>query len=256
MYCQGIEREGVRWRVLNTVGKPKKRSKRRQPPAPEQAPPAQSPGTAPRVSGERGRGGSDLRQGGAGDRKQAGRRSGRGSWMQTHGRDLRFLGIFAILMGIYYLATTTSAMSDPDHGFFEWYLLQNAKASAGIVHLFGYDDMERRGKSLISSRGSITVERGCDAVEPSALFVSAVMASPVPFLSRLTAAVAGTVLLMLLNLFRIITLFLCAVHWKKAFDIMHLDVWQTLFIVLAILLWAVWAAWATKRRPRQANARA
>ena len=177
--------------------------------------------------------------------------------MRTHGRDLRFLAIFAVLMGLYYLATTTAAVSDPDHGFFEWYLQVNAKASTGVVHLFGYEDMHRKGKSLVTipPRGSITVARGCDAVEPSALFVSAVLASPVPFLSRLTAAVAGTVLLMLLNLFRIITLFLCAVHWKKAFDIMHLDVWQTLFIVLAILLWAIWAAWATKKkRPRQADA--
>ena len=175
--------------------------------------------------------------------------------MKTHGRDLRFLAVFAVLMGLYYLATTTAVVSDPDHGFFEWYLRVNAKASAGVIHLFGYDDMERKEKSLVSPRGSISVARGCDAVEPSALFVSAVLASPVPLMSRLTAAVAGTVLLMLLNLVRIISLFLCAVHWKEAFDLMHLDVWQTLFIVLAILLWAIWAAWATKKkRPRQADA--
>ena len=177
--------------------------------------------------------------------------------MKTHGRDLRFLAVFAVLMGLYYLATTTSVVSDPDHGFFEWYLRINAKASAGVLHLVGYEDVQRREKSLVSiSRGgAISVARGCDAVEPSALFVSAVLASPVPLVSRLTAAVAGTVLLMLLNLVRIISLFLCAVHWKKAFDLMHLDVWQTLFIVLAILLWAIWAAWATrKKRPRQADA--
>ena len=171
--------------------------------------------------------------------------------MQTHGRDLRFLLIFASLMGLYYLASTTKPVAD---GFFPAYLRLNAWASEHIVHWFGYEDMERNGNALLCPRGSITVEAGCDAVEPSALFVSAVMASPVAFMSRLSAAALGTTLLMLLNLFRIIALFLTKVHWKKAFDIMHLDVWQAVFIFSAILLWALWAAWVTQRQPKQADA--
>ena len=171
--------------------------------------------------------------------------------METHGRDLKFLGVFALLMVIYWWATTTAPVKD---SFFPWYLEVNAVASADILHLFGYEDMTRNGKSLASPRGSITVERGCDAVEPAALFVSAVLASPVIFTSRLLAVVVGTIFIMLLNLFRIITLFLCAVHWRAAFDIMHLDVWQTAFIIFALVLWGVWAAWVTrKKRPQPAD---
>ena len=182
---------------------------------------------------------------GGGGKSRGGRRSPNGSWMRTHGRDLKFLAVFVFLMITYWGATTTSAVKE---GFFPWYLEANAKASAGILHVFGYEDMHRDGKSLISQRGAITVERGCDAVEPTALFVSAVLASPIVLRSRLLAVGLGTVLLALLNLFRIITLFLCAVHWKAAFDIMHLDVWQTLFIVFAIVLWGVWAAWVTRKK--------
>jgi heme/copper-type cytochrome/quinol oxidase subunit 2 len=29
---------------------------------------------------------------------------------------------------------------------------------------------------------------------------------------------------------------------------MHVEVWQALFIFLAVLLWLVWAAWAERRR--------
>lgn len=103
---------------------------------------------------------------------------------------------------------------------------------------------------------SVSVERGCDALAPSALFVSAVLASPVSIRSRLIAALGGTLLLMVINLVRIISLYLTRIHWPKAFDVMHLDVWQSLFIFLAILLWAVWATWERSRARKKRHAAA
>lgn len=170
------------------------------------------------------------------------------TWFDTHGRDLRFLLTFICLMAIYYAFSTTSTMKDR---FFPWYLDANARASVAVLRTFNYPDVVQQGESVVSPRGSITVARGCDAIEPSALFVSAVLASPVALGSRLLAAVVGTALLLSINLFRIISLFLCAVYWKSAFNVMHLDVWQALFIFLAILLWALWAAWAVKREKKQ-----
>ena len=122
------------------------------------------------------------------------------------------------------------------------------------LHLVGYEDMNVRGNALWSPRGAVSVERGCDAMDPCALFVSAVLASPVALSSRLPAALLGAVLLMIINLLRIVSLFLTAVHWRPAFDIMHLDVWQSLFIFLAILFWAVWASWERHRRRRTRHA--
>lgn len=165
--------------------------------------------------------------------------------MRTHGRDLKFLVVFGVLMSAYYLATTSDRV---ENEFFPWYLQKNAELSGWVVHRFGYDDMEVRGRALVSDRGSISVERGCDAAAPIALFVSAVLASPAPFLSRLSAAAVGTLLLLIINQIRIISLFLTNVYWKKAFDIMHLDVWQAAFILLAILLWALWAASVARQR--------
>jgi len=116
---------------------------------------------------------------------------------------------------------------------------------------FGWSDVTRQGTTVSSPAGSITVARGCDAMEPAALFISAVLASPVSWGARALAAIVGTALLLTINLVRIISLFWCAVKWRAAFDIMHLDVWQALFIFLAIFLWAMWAAWAVKRHRRK-----
>lgn len=148
-------------------------------------------------------------------------------------------------MGLYFFTTTTEVVKER---LIPRYLTFTADIAGGVVHVFGYEDMHVRGNALVCPRGSISVERGCDALAPSALFVSAVLASPVPVLSRLSAALVGTLFLMVLNLIRIISLFLTGVHWHAAFDVMHLDVWQSAFIFLAILFWAGWAAWQTKRR--------
>ncbi len=173
------------------------------------------------------------------------------SWYEANRSDLRFLLIFGLCLMLYYLLTLTPPIKE---GFFPSYLRLNARVSAAILGAFG-EDVSVEDRSIISVKGpSIEIERGCDAVEPSALFVSAVMASPVPFLSRLAAAGVGTVLLMLLNLVRIVTLYLFRVYYPSAFEAMHLDVWQALFILFALFLWAMWASRAARKRAVQSDA--
>ncbi len=171
-------------------------------------------------------------------------------WIRANWSDLRFLFVFGLCLVLYFLSTLTPPVKE---GFFPAYLRWNAQASGAILRIFG-QDVNVRDQSLVSGQGpTIDIERGCDAVEPSALFVSAVLASPVPLLSRLSAAVVGTFLLMVLNLVRVVTLFLCRVYFPKAFETMHLDVWQAVFVILAILLWAGWASRMARRRAAQAN---
>ncbi len=171
--------------------------------------------------------------------------------MHTHGRDLRFLALFGLYLAAFYLITLTPVIRG---SFFPAYLRINARASAAILRTTG-QDVVVRDQSIVAQNGlSIEIARGCDAVEPSALFVAAVLASPVAFLRRICAAVAGTALLMLLNLVRIVSLFLVRVYIPKAFEAMHLDVWQAVFIFLAILLWAVWASHVTRKPTGDAHA--
>jgi exosortase/archaeosortase family protein len=173
------------------------------------------------------------------------------TWLEMHGRDLRFLVIFGALMVLYYFTTTTSIVKDR---FFPWYLDATTRVSAASLSFFGYDGIERTGNVISAGGGWITVERGCDAVAPTALFISAVIASPAGLSSKLLAVVGGTCILMVINVVRIVTLFLTRIHWREAFDVMHLDIWQAAFIFLAILLWALWASWTTQKRRRFAHA--
>jgi exosortase/archaeosortase family protein len=90
---------------------------------------------------------------------------------------------------------------------------------------------------IFSPAFSISIARGCDAIEAMALFASALLAFPARWRPKLIGLLGGIVALFLLNIIRIVTLFLTGVYFPKAFEIMHLDVWQALFLLFAVGLW-------------------
>lgn len=162
---------------------------------------------------------------------------------------LRFLALFCPFIGLFYLCWWTPWFTA---GFSE-YLRLNAIAASSILSLFG-QDTSSSGRYIHSTRFALEIKRGCDAVEPSALFIAAVFAFPVPLGRRALGMLVGTVCLMVVNVVRIVSLFYVGVYFPKAFKAVHLDVWQALFILLALLLWIVWARWAIRRGALPASA--
>jgi exosortase/archaeosortase family protein len=132
------------------------------------------------------------------------------------------------------------------------YLNLNASVSGALLNFLGQDVIVS-GRAVSSPQVSLLIERGCDAIHPSALFVSAVVAFPVALRAKLLGAAGGVALLMIANLIRIISLFYIKIHFPRAFDMMHVEVWQALFIFVAVLLWLLWAAWAERKRSAKAD---
>jgi len=122
-----------------------------------------------------------------------------------------------------------------------------AKVSGGLLAVLG-QEITVTGKLISSPRFSVNIIRGCDAVEPIALYVCAVLAFPLPFLKKLPGMIAGTLLLLILNLVRIVSLFLIGAYSPRIFALIHLDVWQALFIFFAVLFWILWLLWATRNQ--------
>lgn len=157
----------------------------------------------------------------------------------------RFVIVFGACVALFYLLSATAVFRE---GVFPWYLRANARASSAILNLFG-QGTRADGNGLSSSRFAIQVERGCDAVEPTVLFLAAVIASPVARSAKPAGLILGTMALALVNLVRIMALFLTGIYWPSAFELMHVDVWQAIFIFLSLLFWITWALWALKRKP-------
>jgi len=119
-----------------------------------------------------------------------------------------FLAGFAALMGLFYAFALFTPFYERH---FPYYLDFNARLSGYILRFLG-QDITVRGASISSSAFSITVKQGCDAIEPTVLFICAVLAFPAPFLSKIPGIIAGALFLAILNLVRVVTLFLTGVY--------------------------------------------
>ncbi len=151
---------------------------------------------------------------------------------------------FALLLVGFYALTFLPFLSAAD-GFLPKLQVLNAKASAAVMNVFG-EGATVHEMTINSSRYSVNIAHGCDAIEPLALFVAAVVAFPVAFRTKVPGLLIGAALLAVLNLIRIISLFYVGVHWRAGFELMHVDVWQPAFVVFSLFFWVVWALWATK----------
>ena len=61
------------------------------------------------------------------------------------------------------------------------------------------------------------------------------------YLARLAGAALGVLALQVINLVRVGSLYLCLAHGSRwIFDVMHEDLWQLAFLLLAALAFAVW----------------
>lgn len=185
-------------------------------------------GTAP---GERGKAGSSK-----------GAFRGMSDWLFAKRPVAGFVILFVVLMATFYGITFIGVVNQK---VLPAYMRWNAQASTVILNVFG-EGATTNGTSVVSKRFSVNIQHGCDAIEPSALFIAAVLAFPAPLKSKLPGLLIGTFVLSIVNLIRIVSLFYTGIYWHKWFETVHVDVWQPVFIVLSLVFWILWAWWATK----------
>ncbi len=171
-------------------------------------------------------------------RKGKGADGQRESWLSAKRPVLRFVLVFAVLIGafnVYFYVWFSKSEA------FESYLHFNAEVSGAILRVFG-EDARVAETSISSPRFALNIKRGCDAIQASVFFVFLVLASPLrtPLVKRLPAIIVGMALLLLINLVRIISLYYIGVYVPSAFKMMHVEIWQALFIFLPLFMWVLW----------------
>jgi exosortase/archaeosortase family protein len=155
---------------------------------------------------------------------------------------LRFLAIFLALMVIYY-ALTLSPWVDANG------LLPVMKASAHgtsvLLNLIGFKTTVE-GVVVRGPVYAVAVRRGCDPLEPIALFAAAATAFPAPWRQKFAGLLLVSVFLFGLNLIRVVSLYLLGVHKSALLESFHLVWWPALFIACSLVLWVLWLRWVQR----------
>ena len=117
----------------------------------------------------------------------------------------------------------------------EWTATWTSKA----INLFG-GSTTVSGTLLISDNFVANVVAECTAIGPIILYIGAVVAYPASKRAKLAGVAAGVVVLTAVNLVRIISLFWIGEAYPEYLDVVHLLVWQSVIILLAIIMWLLW----------------
>lgn len=171
----------------------------------------------------------------------------RSQWSQKKPVLIFVLG-FAVLMVLFYAILLSEFFQT---GMQLSIISANAKISSFILNILGMQTVANK-ETISSAAYSISIARGCDALEAMALFASALLTFPARWKHKLIGFFGGIALLFSLNIVRVVSLYLVGLYYPKAFEFMHVEAWQVIFIIFAIGIWIFWIRWSRKEAPHAA----
>lgn len=94
-----------------------------------------------------------------------------------------------------------------------------------------------QGTVIQGPRFTVNIRNGCNGVEAMLIFLAAVLAFPASSRSRLIGLALGILAIQIVNLVRVVALYLTGVYFPRIFDSSHTVIWQTIVILFGVLLW-------------------
>ncbi len=148
-----------------------------------------------------------------------------------------YLAVFGFLAMLFYAFYTSTwyfkNIIEPVSAFY-------AKTGNTILNILGFDTLHNE-TSIISEQLTLNVFTGCDGTEAMALFASAIIALGVSWTTKFKGLLFGLPLLVLINIIRVVSLFILGIFLPSLFDFFHVQFWQIAYILSAMLIWLYWA---------------
>jgi exosortase/archaeosortase family protein len=101
--------------------------------------------------------------------------------------------------------------------------------------------------TITSPLATISVLRGCDAIDSILVLCAGVLAYPTSWKNKLLGLLFGVPALFLMNVVRILSLYGIRIKAPSFFEPMHLQIWPVVFVIAAGLLWLSWVRWALRK---------
>ncbi len=150
---------------------------------------------------------------------------------------IRFFATFALLMILFYLVYNSS--------FYTKHIMPillgtQAKISSALLSIMGFGTTALK-ETVYNDSFRVDIRGGCDGLEGTALFVAGVLSFPfASWKSKLKGLLLGVLILGIVNIVRIVILFLSGLYWPSAFEFLHLHGGVILYSIFAVLLWIIW----------------
>jgi archaeosortase B (VPXXXP-CTERM-specific) len=125
-------------------------------------------------------------------------------------------------------------------GFIPWANAMTAHLLAFALSVLGTAS-RAEGTVVRSEVFSLEIIAECTAILPIVLFLAAVVATPSAKKTKLWALSWGVPVILLFNLIRLVSLIYLGALMPRAFETVHVLVWQPLTILFALALWLLWA---------------
>jgi exosortase/archaeosortase family protein len=182
-------------------------------------------------------------------RRTSGSRNWRGlppRWWSELNPLLRFGLKFCFLLGLYYALSVTPWSDRP----LCVCLSANAHVCNWVLVMLGQKS-HVTGSTIYGSSVSLTVKRGCDALDSIWLLCAGMLAYPVSWRSKTMGILLGVAALAFINVVRILSLYAVMLKAPAFFETVHIEIWPIAFVILASFLWIVWIRWALKNEDRR-----
>jgi exosortase H (IPTLxxWG-CTERM-specific) len=151
-----------------------------------------------------------------------------------------FLSVMIILGLIFYALFLPSLFFQ--NRFHTVYINLNAKISGLLISVFT-KNISVSGSNISMPGYSISLIKGCEAIEPTAFFIFAILAFPASLKKKIFGLISGFIILFILNLVRIISLFYLGYYYPGIVNEVHVYLWPAIYIVITIFIWLVWMRW-------------
>lgn len=146
---------------------------------------------------------------------------------------------FTALMGIFYLTWATQFFQE---SFVKYVALAYAK-SVGLFLQMVKVPVLIMGDAIGDMNFAVSIKNGCDGIEAMAILLFAILVYPTSWNNRIKGFLIGAACLILLNFIRIISLYFIGTHVPSLFEVMHVSVWQAIFILVPLLIIFQWVNW-------------
>jgi exosortase H (IPTLxxWG-CTERM-specific) len=148
----------------------------------------------------------------------------------------RFISRYAVILIVGFIVLALRPVNDHVVNPYTTFVAHEAKF---VLNVFG-EGATVRQQILSSRRFSVAIYNGCNGLEAILIFASGVLAFPATPRRKLLGLLLGFLAIQVANIVRVVSLFYIGVFKPAWFSAAHIFIWQSIIIVLSVVLWLVW----------------